>query len=145
MIKKINGASLKVQIFLYYAGELQNRKCTYAFPSFEQDTVGFEEAAWERLKEEYEKENANKIWTWEEYKKNFGWVVKSWTREAAEKIEKEVRDELVAEGFLWKKVYEKPWGRSGKGKIITTYIGLTNKGKYWAPKYLAKYGKAVKA
>ncbi len=145
MIKKIENASLKVLIFLYYAGELENKKCTYKFPDFEQDVTQFEKAALERLEREYREENKSDVWTWEDYKKDFGWVVKSWTREATEKVAREVRDELVAEGFLWKKVYEKPWGRSGKGKRITTYIGLTEKGKKWAPKYIAKYGKVVEA
>ena len=38
---------------------------------------------------------------------------------------------------------EKSFGKNGTGKKITTYIGLTEKGKKWAPKYIAKYGKAA--
>ena len=140
-VKKIDGASLKVQIFLYYAGELKNQKSTKCFPDFEQDMTPFAEASEAKLRKNFEEENGP--WTWEEYRKLFDWAATAEASILAGDNARKVRDELVAEGFLWKKVYEKSFGKNGTGKKITTYIGLTQKGNKWAPKYIAKYGKAV--
>ncbi len=140
-VKKIHGASLKVQIFLYYIGELENKKSTHFFPEFEQDMDLFIEAGEQKVREGFKESHG--LWTWEEYRKSFNWVVTSEASILADDNARKVRDELVAEGFLWKKVYEKSFGKDGTGKKITTYIGLTEKGKKWAPKYIEKYGKAV--
>ncbi len=141
MVKKIDGASLKVQIFLYYAGELKNRKSTKFFPEFEQDMTSFVEAGEAKLRKNFEEGNG--LWTWEEYRKLFDWAATAEASILADDNARKVRDELVAEGFLWKKVYEKTFGKNGTGKRITTYIGLTEKGKKWAPKYIEKYGNVV--
>ena len=140
-VRKINGASLKVQIFLFYAGELANKKSTNFFPEFEQDMTPFAEAGEAKLRKNFEEENG--LWTWEEYRKLFNWAATAEASILAGDNARKVRDELVAEGFLWKKVYEKSFGKNGTGKKTITYIGLTEKGKKWAPKYIEKYGKIV--
>lgn len=136
-VKKIQGASLKVQIFLYYA--CQNGS-TKLFPDFEQDMTQFIKAGEKKVRAEWEEEP---LWTWEEYRKEFDWVVTSEASILARKYAEEIREELIRDGFLWKKVYEKSFGKNGTGKRITTYVGLTEKGKKWAPKYIKKFGKAV--
>lgn len=140
-VKAVENGSLKVQVFLYYATVLKNKKSERVFPEFEQDTTEYNRIASERLKARYYEED-NRLWSLEEYMKMFGWAAKSQARELAEDRALEIREELIAEGFLWKKIIEKPWGRSGKGKRITTYIGLTSKGREWAPKYIEKFGLA---
>lgn len=143
VVKKIHGASLKVQIFLYYACLNNGTKGTKFLPDFEQDMSEFEKAGAEKVRRGYEEDDASRHWTFEEYAKCFNWVATSEAKILADLRVREVRDELVAEGFLWKKVRERPWGVSGKGKVVTTYVGLTKKGLEWAPKYIAKYGRPV--
>lgn len=140
-VKAINGASIKVQIFLFYVCELEGKKSTNLLPDFEQDMSEFVKAGEEKVKKGYE--DFAGTWTWEEYRKSFNWVVTSEASILARENAKKIREELINEGFLWKKDYEKSFGKRGTGKITKTYIGLTEKGKKWAPKYIAKYGKTV--
>lgn len=144
MVKKIEGASLKVQIFLYYAGIEKNS--TNIFPDFEQDMTEFNEKGLEELQKMYdeivreyiEDDMEDLIDDKDEFFKKWQWVSTSEARILADRKALEVRDELVKEGFLFTKVYDKY-----NGGMHVTYTGLTNKGKKWAPKYIAKYGKAV--
>ena len=53
MIKMINGASLKVQIFLYYASMAE--KSTNKFPYFEQDMTEFNKMGMKKLRKNFVK------------------------------------------------------------------------------------------
>ena len=101
MIKMINGASLKVQIFLYYASMAE--KSTNKFPYFEQDMTEFNKMGMKKLRKNYEDRKSDEIWSWEEYEKLFSWVATSEADLLSYDHAKKVREELVKEGYLWLK------------------------------------------
>lgn len=122
--------SLRVKVFLYYINTCKEKNSTNKFPKIEQDLEQFEAGALERV---CKRINCSV----DELPEHFNWAVIAEKKIMADERIQEERQWLVENGFLWKKEYEKRAGINSK--MTTTYFGLTEKGKKWAPEYFKKY------
>lgn len=130
--KRIAGASLKAEVFLFYA--LVDHP-TFDFPAFEQDVEEFREDAIKAVQEVYGHDAVVDLQG--NVRERFVEKVDAQIRILASGKAFEARQELVDEGFLWKVKKEK---HTDRGKYDAYQVGLTDKGKYWAPKYIETFG-----
>lgn len=134
--KRIEGASLKTQVFLYYASVGHP---TFDFPAFEHDDMdAIKKQAVDEVVGVY---GAESVFDKDgNVQDRYAEKVEGQMRIIASGRAFDARKELVDEDYLWavKKIR-----KTDRGRYEAYQVGLTKKGEYWAPKFIEKYGMPI--